>query len=338
MVDLSIIGILCLASFFFAALATFGLIHAAPHFSLLQYANARSSHTEPTPTGGGVSFAVAGLLAGFFISLMSASLVPYVLFTLILSLLGFLDDLFDLPAALRFVVQVVLTLLLFWHVGVFGGTGQIVNGYFTIPLLVGMFVASIWWLNLVNFMDGIDGLVATQACAIIIAGYFVTNLIFDQPMSHVEVWVIVTSFAVFGFLVFNLPPARIFMGDAGSYFIAALLLLQFLHTLMTRGELISMWLLLAAPLACDATTTLLVRLFGGEKWYAPHRQHLYQKLSRRWASHRAATLVYLACTLFVFLPLGVLSAFLPLFAPLFLFVGYAAGFVLCIVLGAGRQD
>lgn len=314
------------------------LYRLAPQLQLLQHANARSSHIKPTATGGGVSFAILGLISGFVLSIYQPAILPFVLFCSLLALVGFLDDLMQVPAVWRFAVQLLTSILLFWAAGILElATVQFspVLLFLIAPLAV---VAAVWWLNLVNFMDGIDGLVATQTATIVLCAIFLSFFVAGIPLGEIEIWAVIIVGAVLGFLLLNFPPAKIFMGDAGSYFIAAALLSMFLYSSVRSPQISAAWIVLAMPLVCDATATLIVRILQRQKWLAPHRQHVYQKLSRRWASHRTATLSYLAATLFILFPMAALSIIQPSFVWLILLLSYGFGMTICIALGAGRPD
>ncbi len=332
------IVLLSLCSFIAAFGLTYQLFRLAPKLQLLQHANARSSHSKPTATGGGVSFAFIGLMIGFAFCFMQPKMLPYMLFAALLTIVGLLDDLFEVRALWRFAIQFLSTIVLFWSVGTIDFAVSLLGPGLFFFALLGCLLAAIWWLNLVNFMDGIDGLVATQSAAIMFCAVLLGPIVFGTPMGIFELWGVIVASAVLGFLMLNFPPARIFMGDAGSYFIAAAMLAMFLFSSSQTPHVIVAWLLLAAPLVCDATGTLVVRFLQREKWYAPHRQHLYQKLSRRWSSHRLATLAYLAATLFIMLPLAVLSILLPEVAVILLLVTYSVGMAFVIILGAGRPE
>jgi UDP-N-acetylmuramyl pentapeptide phosphotransferase/UDP-N-acetylglucosamine-1-phosphate transferase len=251
--------------------------------------NARSSHTRPTPRGGGLVI-VAGFVVGLVTWLfLGGSLSPRALgwlaAALLIAAVGFADDLMSLPALPRLLVQLlgaaILTL----------ASAQERE----LPLLLALplaFVAIAVVTNIYNFMDGIDGLAATTALitgvALAIAGGIVRN-----PL--VGVAGALLGAAALGFLPYNLPPARLFMGDVGSTFLgfsfAALCLLGNIG--VGGGRLpLEFGAMLLAPFLFDGLVTLGRRMLRGERWYAAHRSHYYQRLVQRGMSHGQVTGLY----------------------------------------------
>jgi UDP-N-acetylmuramyl pentapeptide phosphotransferase/UDP-N-acetylglucosamine-1-phosphate transferase len=246
--------------------------------------NERSSHLRPTPTGGGVVI-VAGFLIGLAIWLwQGGSLSPRALGWLAGALLvagvSFVDDVRSLPAGLRLAVHglgaVVLTLA----------------GAQSLALLPLAFLWIALVTNVYNFMDGIDGLAGSQAViaglALMAAGAIVSN-----PLITVAAGLLAAGAA--GFLVHNVPPARLFMGDVGSTFLgfnfAGLSLLGNLG--VGGGRLpIEFGVVILAPFLFDSGVTLVRRIVRGERWYAAHRSHYYQRLVVRGLSHAQVTGLY----------------------------------------------
>ena len=262
--------------------------------------NHRSSHINATPHGGGLAiFAAFGM--GFILYAMQATaidlgLVPLVIATFVLVIIGWIDDLKPLSVSLRISFYIAVC------VAVVGWTladlspGQI---SWLLPLAV---FGLLWSLNLYNFMDGIDGLAATQcflACACVALLVFVTA----GAGSYVAVCLLL-AVSHLGFLFFNWPPARLFMGDAGSvptgFLLGALALYGHVNGLLPLAS----WLILLAGFIVDASWTLLVRLFTGQPVTQPHRQHLYQRLSRHWGSHMSVDMLLLALNAFWLFPLA----------------------------------
>ncbi len=318
---------ICIFGFLAAYFLTAAIRRWAPNLKLIQPANSRSSHVNPTPTGGGTSFALVAVFAGAFLSLLEPRLLPLTVFCIALSSVGLADDLFELGARIRLFFQFVCVAALLIFFVKSGQQFLVFTGLQTWVVLAGVSVFCLWWINLVNFMDGIDGLVATQSIAILICGTVLKTFFLDVPISLTDVWVLSTAFAIGGFLMLNFPPAKIFMGDAGSYFIASFLLVIVLEAAIIAPGMILVWVVLSTPLICDATVTILVRLFRGERWFAPHRQHAYQHLSRKLGSHRRATIAYLAQFGLVSIPGAIICAALPQYA-------YLACVVTFLVLAA----
>ena len=255
----------------------------------LDVPNQRSSHTRPVPRGGGLVI-VAGFLVGLAAWLvLGGSLSPRALGwlggALLVAAISFVDDLRSLPAAPRLAVHLLGALLL-----TLAGAQER-----ELPLPLALLLAFAWIAlvtNVYNFMDGIDGLAASQAvvagAALVAAGSLVRN-----PL--VAVGGGLCAAAAAGFLVFNLPPARLFMGDVGSTFLgfsfAGVSLLANIG--VGGGRLpIEFGLILFAPFLFDSLVTLSRRVLRGERWYAAHRSHYYQRLVRRGISHGQVTCLY----------------------------------------------
>lgn len=294
---------------------TRGLIGWAPALGLVQIPNARSSHSLPTPSGGGIAIAVAVLACAAAMALHTQQ--PISFYTLLglsgsIAFLGFADDIYDLRAGSRFLVQVAVvssTILIFWPLPEAFFFGVTIAG----PLLgVFLIVAGLWWINLFNFMDGIDGLAASQALLYLVGllALWIAQDGWSTLHDPVAGLALITAAATIGFLCHNWPPARIFMGDAGSNFLALVILFTALSLvadgLAGYGTIIT----LTSVFWADATTTLLRRLLQGNRPWSAHKSHAYQRLSRRFR-HGKVAVAYAMLTAFWALP----SAFATLLAP-----------------------
>jgi len=257
--------------------------------SAIDVPNERSSHTTPVPRGGGVAF-IAAFYCGIFV-LYGANLLPYyVLIALagaggIIGLVGYLDDLNSVSSALKAASQAAS---LIWGIFWLGPVPYIELsdyvwqwGFFGIALTM---ISGLWLINLYNFMDGIDGLAATQAIFI-----FTSAAIFCiGEGSYGQAWTLaILAASVAGFLLFNWQPARLFMGDSGSGFLGLMVVLLAIAT--TPPLTLWPWAILVTIFVADATITVARRVLRGEKWYEGHRLHAYQRLSQRWQSHKAVT-------------------------------------------------
>jgi UDP-N-acetylmuramyl pentapeptide phosphotransferase/UDP-N-acetylglucosamine-1-phosphate transferase len=256
---------------------------------VLDTPNQRSSHTRPTPRGGGLVI-VAGFLLGLAVWLANGgSLSPRALGWLggaaLVASVSFVDDVRSLPAIPR-----LLTHLLGAAIITVAGVQER-----ELPLLLALPLAFIYvtvLTNVYNFMDGIDGLAAAQAIiagiALAIAGAEVKNPVVETGGG-------LLAAASAGFLVFNVPPARLFMGDVGSTFLgfsfAGLTLLGNIG--VGGGRLpIEFGVVILAPFLFDSLVTLARRIVRGERWYAAHRSHYYQRLVGRGLSHAQVTSLY----------------------------------------------
>ncbi len=263
-----------------AALLTWGAIHYAHWRQLMDLPGARRSHQVSTPRGGGIAIVVSQLLACAVAVVVfpaaTASLLVFALGLLLVAGIGWWDDHRPLPALTRLCVHLLAALLLGGLVWV--ATGSLLKAVFCSGLTVSL-------INIWNFMDGINGLATTQAILVGIGA----GLLLPAPLSLAG-WLLAAG--CFGFLPFNFPRARIFMGDVGSgalgYLVAAIIALGLCTTEVAPG----LWLVLPAAFLVDAGFTLLLRMFNGEAWMQAHTQHLYQRFVKRGAGHTVVTLGY----------------------------------------------
>ena len=277
---------------------------------LLDHPNERSSHSVPTPRGGGVAIVASFLLLvmGLGVAGKIESGLCFALLGsgLIVATLGFVDDLGHVSARWRFLGHAASAAwVLFWM----GPLPPVPILGLTINLGLGAVLLSalhlVWSINLFNFMDGIDGLASLEAIGVSLGGALVWWLV--QPAGD---WPVALLFAacVAGFLVWNFPPARIFMGDAGSGFLGLVVALLALWSARTEAHLFWAWFILGGCFMVDATTTLVRRVKRGERFHVAHRSHAYQYAARRHASHKAVSLAVLAINTVWLTPLAVLVA------------------------------
>ncbi|MEH6470752.1 MAG: glycosyltransferase family 4 protein [Halopseudomonas sp.] len=269
---------------------------------LFDLPNERSSHSTPVPRGGGVSFAILYLLLLSGLALAGELPVIEALVLIVgggvLALIGFLDDRFSLSSKSRLLVQLVcaaISVLSFYYYQLSGGSGLLWLW------LGGLVLASIWWVNLFNFLDGIDGYAISEAVLISTAA---AGLCLQGAENIYPQLFLLLAASLIGFGVLNWAPAKLFMGDVGSYFLG--FILAMLAVLTVREQLISplVWLILTALFWIDASVTLLRRMLRGERWYQAHRSHAYQILSRRWQSHQRVSLLAIAINTVWLIPLS----------------------------------
>jgi Fuc2NAc and GlcNAc transferase len=269
----------------------------------------RRSHSMPTPRGGGIGI-VLGVVVGapFSLLFLPVSVGPAItgafsLAVIAVAAIGWLDDHGSLPIRPRLLIQLGATLLI--SLVLAAATSSML---WVIPLLV----AGVWCINLHNFMDGIDGLAAQQA---MFFGAAYAALAWSAGSPAIAGAGLVVLGAATGFWCFNRSPAKIFMGDVGS---ATLGLIVFALSAMLwafRTNLLWPVLIFSSAFAIDATLTLLVRMLRGARWYTPHREHLYQWLVRRGASHRKVALGYFGWNVLVCVPVAWIAFRWPAVAP-----------------------
>ena len=265
----------------------------ARRWRILDTPNERSSHQSPTPHGGGVPMMLAlaaslplavqwyGPWDSGFVSLVGAALF--------LMLLGVVDDLRALSVRLRMTLYSVCCLLAgSLLLQPLPSQGPFVDGM----MLTLAALAMLWSLNLYNFMDGIDGIAALQ-CILACSSAALLSWGTGGGTEY-ALFCLLLAASHLGFLVWNWPPARLFMGDAGSvptgFLLAGLALLG-----AVQGQLNPLcWLVLLATFVTDASWTLVWRMASGQAFTQPHRLHGYQRLSRHWGSHLAVDMLVLA--------------------------------------------
>lgn len=308
--------------------------------SLLDVPNGRSSHSVPTPRGGGVAIVLSFLLA--LIWLFAEGLIsPTLLFALagagaMTAVIGFLDDHGHIAARWRLMAHFVAA---GWAVWWLGGLPAISLYGVTIDInWVGHLLAVVylvWMLNLYNFMDGIDGIAGVEAMTVCMSGCLLywTSGVPDQ------VWpLVLLATCVAGFLFWNFPPAKIFMGDAGSGFLGVALGVLSLQAAWVSPEIFWGWLILLGVFIVDATFTLLRRLARGDKVYEAHRSHAYQFASRRFGKHLPVTLAVGIINVFWLLPIALCLIYYNLDGATALTLAYTPLILLAIKYQAGQLE
>ena len=310
-----------------AALALF----VARRAKLLAIPNERSSHARPTPTGGGIAIVVPVLAWCAWHALASKLALAILLGGGTIAVLGFVDDVVQLSARARLPIQIaaVVAVLALLPTPSFAVPPLAIDPSFAASLLFAF--ALLWLVNLYNFMDGIDGL-ATAQCIAFAGGAIGLGATGDAASIA---WLLGGSAA--GFLVSNLPPAKIFMGDVGSNFLG--LTIGAVALAMAHDDSIpfvaSMVLLTAFWF--DASWTLCARIATGQRFSAAHKSHLYQKCARK-IGHGRTTAVAIVLNLVWLTPLAFLTRDVPRLSWLWLALAalpYAIG---CVALRAGMPE
>ncbi len=282
-------GVLLLAA---AALvvswALTGLVRRyAMRTAMVDLPNPRSSHSTPTPRGGGLAIAITAL-GGIALAALLGWTPPRVAIALVgggvlVAAIGWVDDRREVSAAFRLAVHFAAAAWALWWLD---GFPAMRTGAATLELgpagwLVGL-IGIAWATNCYNFMDGIDGLAGGEAVSVGLLGGLILVAMGRPELSAVP-WLAAASSA--GFLLWNWPPARIFMGDVGSGLLG-FLFGAFAIASERSGALPALaWVLLFGVFAFDATATLVNRALRGEPWYQAHRSHAYQRAVQRGWSH-----------------------------------------------------
>ena len=311
---------------------------------VVAHPNARSSHDTPTPTSGGVGFVVVILC---FVAVYGEGSSALALFLGggVLAGLGLADDLLHVPAALRLVVHCITVAVALW---LLGGTelrvGQTLLGgtWFAIVL----WLLGVWFINLYNFMDGIDGIAASQLLiygggawllragggfASASGGFATAGGGFELQLTGFA------SAAVGGFLIFNWTPARVFMGDVGSGFLGFLGWMIALALAVTQTVPFVASMVLLTVFWFDASYTLGVRIITGQAFADAHRSHLYQRVAQR-AGHGMTVAIFSCYALVWLYPLSVAVIKVPAWWPCWVGLGCVPLVVASWRMGAGRLD
>lgn len=306
----------------------------------LDVPNARSSHTVATPRGGGVAIAVS-VLVGFLTLRTSGYLSPRVALGLcaggsIVAIVGYLDDRRNVLPRWRLLGHFAAAALL---VISFNGAPPLVG--FHRVLAIGKFgdvlaaLYLVWMLNLTNFMDGIDGIAGLEAITICVPMALLGQI--AVPAGALWGPPIVLASGTLGFLLWNWPPAKIFMGDVGSGFLGFVLGALALDAGRRDGRLLWAWVIMSGVFVVDATVTLFRRVVGGKKFYEAHRSHAYQHEARRLGRHKPVTIAVGLINLVWLLPIAASVALGWVDGPLGLAVAYVPMILAALRLGAGTQ-
>jgi len=308
---------------------------------LVDVPNARSSHIAPTPRGGGVAI-VAFTLGIAMINLAlhqgppGASMI-WIVGGGVIAIAGALDDIRGLSVIARITTHFAVAALLLVTCGGLpalpaphgnidlGALGWVLGG-----------AAIVWSINLFNFMDGTDGLAAAQA--IFVFGAAVLLLAGDGAMATSDLPLLAAAAASAGFLVWNFPPAKIFMGDVGSGFLGFAVAAGAVLTAGHGPISLWTWLVLNGSFLADATTTLVTRLLRGQRGYEAHRSHAYQQLARKWKSHLAVLGTYCAVNLVWCLPWAVATVRFPNLGVYLMIAALVPLCLLATAAGAGREQ
>ncbi|MEW6291340.1 MAG: glycosyltransferase family 4 protein [Thermodesulfobacteriota bacterium] len=352
MIELFLGGIV----FFLSFLLTGLLRGYAIKFRLLDIPNARSSHDVPTPRGGGIGIVISFLMTMLYLYVVDdlQQTEFYALFVggLLIAALGFWDDHRPIPARWRILVHFSAASWGLFLIGYFpdlnvGGDIRLINWIGSVLAVIFL----VWLLNFYNFMDGIDGIAAIETISV--AGG-AALIVFLNDGAKAAFPLIILSLSCLGFLIWNWPPARIFMGDAGSGFLGFVLGIFAFQTALSEGMSLWVWLILLAVFFVDATVTLVRRICSGERFYEAHRSHAYQRLSlniqlknilngvphdiSRARGHRFVTLCVAVINFFWLFPLAWIVYLRPNWGGYLTAVAMTPLVVLAVKLGAGKKE
>ncbi len=268
-------------------LLSFGLTnliknHYIKH-AILEEVNERSSHTIPTPHGGGIAIAITwfiGLGYLYLYNQIELNLFYALVIGVIISVISYFDDIYDLSPKIRIIAQAIVAIsgivsiggLNSIELGLFSIENQIVTNVFAFLLIV-------WFINLYNFLDGINGYAGSEILFLCIAGFTLFG------GGHF----VVLAVASLGFLYWNFGNAKIFMGDVGSTLLGYNVAIFTLYYANQEASNLWIWIVLFGVFWFDATLTLLRRKLNKEKLSIAHKKHGYQRLNQSGWSHFKVT-------------------------------------------------
>jgi len=308
---------------------------------MLDHPNARSSHSRPTPRGGGLGIVVATTLGLLLLWLLgyadSRTTLALSGGGVAVAMVGFMDDRGSVRVPVRLLVHCAAAAWVVWTLGGLPPL-RIGSAVFTPGVPGGLLavIGAIWVLNLFNFMDGIDGLAGSEAVFVTFAGSLCVG--WDTSSQSALLAALLLGAASLVFLLCNWPPARIFMGDVGSGYLGLMIAAIALATARTNTIVLYQWLIVGGVFFVDATVTLLRRLLRGEKVYSAHRTHAYQWLSRRWGSHRRVTVCVWFVNVLWLLPWALLIPAAPDEAWLITLAALIPLVITTLLAGAGRAE
>ncbi|MEM5557237.1 glycosyltransferase family 4 protein [Aliarcobacter cryaerophilus] len=251
--------------------------------SLVASVNERSSHTVPTPHGGGIAIAITwfiGLFYLYFSAQIENNLFYALLFGAVISIVSFFDDIYELSPKLRLIIQAIVAIGGLYFLG---GFETLTFGIFDIqnPIFTNIFAffMIIWFINLYNFLDGINGYAGSEAIFLALAGF----VLFSGN------YFLVLAVAVLGFLYWNWNKAKIFMGDVGSTLLGYNIAIFTIYYANEEPSNFWIWIILFCVYWFDATLTLIRRKLNKEKLSLAHKKHGYQRLTQSGWSHYKVT-------------------------------------------------
>lgn len=336
------IVIISLALLFASAFITRQLVKNSHRFAKMDVPNERSSHLTPTPRGGGIAFVATSIVGFLLLTLDNAldrvDLLAICCAGMIVAIAGHLDDRQRISGAtIRLVLHAIGAIILIIGIGIPSQISlfdRTVNTGIIGSILGVLYL--VWLLNLFNFMDGTDGIAASEAIFVCVAGA-VLNFHVLSVINFSAAAIILTA-STFGFILYNWSPAKIFMGDVGSGYLGIIVGGLSLMAAKQQASLLWVWIILLAVFVSDATITLIRRLLRKQKPHVAHRSHAYQHLAIRFNSHPKVALVVLAVNVFWLVPIAFLVADKQLAGTTGVVVAYVPLLVTVLALGAGKDS
>ncbi|MDZ7720283.1 MAG: glycosyltransferase family 4 protein [Balneolaceae bacterium] len=301
---ITVVGIIFIAGCNYVATGWF--IKYAQKHNITDVPTKRSSHSTPTPRGGGIGFVLTSIIAFVLYFawqglLTSSAYLSLIATTIVISLLGWFDDRINLSQSIRLVTQVAAASLILFFVGTLDSFSLPYVSEFSLGIF-SPFLGILWITgvtNIYNFMDGVDGIATAQALTAS-GGWMIFAFFWGEPTLFTLNLIVFATVLVF--LIYNWAPAKIFMGDVGSLFLGFFFaVMPFVAASVSKEITIatSLWIgaLLLWPFLFDSSSTLVRRMIKGENIFKPHRSHLYQRLNIAGWPHSKISTLYLAFAL-----------------------------------------
>jgi len=293
-----------IALFLLSLILTYFVKNYAIKKSLVAEVNERSSHSTPTPHGGGIAIALtwfSGISYLYYIGDINDSLYFALMIGIIIAVVSYIDDLIELSPKVRLITQANVAIL---GLNFLNGLHEINFLYFSIEnqFLTNIFAffLIVWFINLYNFLDGIDGYAGSEAVFLGVASF----LLFGDSVS------LVLAVSVLGFLLWNWHKAKIFMGDVGSTLLGYNIAIFTIYYSNQESSNFWIWIILFSVFWFDATFTLLRRYLNKEKLSQAHKKHAYQRLTQSGLSHSKVVIYSILLNICLFLIIYFISNFL----------------------------
>ena len=316
------------------------VVHARK-LATIDIPNERSSHSAPTPRGGGIAFVLTSVLGFITIAILTSQFGVELLGLSVagglVATVGQLDDRKRISGAtVRLFAHSIAATILVVAIGLpdsISFFNQSIEAGLVTHLIIG--IALVWLLNLFNFMDGTDGIAASEAAFVALTGALLT-IVMTSTSDHSAAGFALAA-SVLGFLVYNWSPAKIFMGDVGSGFLGITIAGLALLSTQQNAELLWVWIILLGVFVTDATITLLRRLARKQKPHVAHRSHAYQHLALRYQSHSKVAIGMLAINVLWLLPIAYLVADGRVVGTTGVLIAYVPLVIAAVQLGSGKD-
>jgi Fuc2NAc and GlcNAc transferase len=337
-----IVSFACSLSFLLSFFSTVVYKKLAVMWKILDIPNERSAHKNPVPRGAGIAFFIAFNIVLAILVMQNALTMNYTypvfLGGPVVLILGYWDDLSSLSASVRLSVHFLVSLFVILLISAgFSKTIEISflpNWPWLTASFSVLFIA--WFINLYNFMDGCDGLATTIG---MVGSGLIAILSYVSGNTDLAIIYVVLAYALAGFLLFNWHPAKVFMGDAGAYYLGYVFGALALVSKLYYDSSLFVHLIIFGTFIVDATWTLFRRFLRKEKVFKAHREHAFQKLLTKHWSHSKVTALYALITVLWLFPMASFAMSYLRYSFAFLVISYIPllGFVVWAKAGTAEN-